>query len=167
MQSTCRNYIVPTLCRVHLLETFTILKPFPNVNVLVFLPHTFLHALELCTSKKILVLMEKSFLRTEKSFLGGVSNGDINLISCIYHQTAFLFAAKTHLCCFPITDIVVLLPLNSDSWEKWWASGFLNAAWTDPWQGALVKCTHEQINAEGVSLDRWAFSHPRAFGGTL
>lgn len=57
MQSTGRNHNASTLCRVYLLETT--LKSFPNVNLPVFFPPTFLHTLELCTSKKILVLREK------------------------------------------------------------------------------------------------------------
>lgn len=103
---------------------------------LVFLPSTFPHTSELHISKMILVLMVKSFLRTPTFWVSQMET----LYS--YQQTSFLCVAKTHLCCFSTTDIVIFLPLNSGSWEIWRVSGFLSPAWTKPWQGRGFAKTH-------------------------
>lgn len=123
-------HTAPQHCRVDLRGTVATLKPFPRVNLLVFLPHTFLHTFELCTaSKKILVLMERSFL-------GGLSSRGVDF-TCL---SSDLF----HFC---YSDPFVLLPYhryyNSSASELWFLRNMMGFR--------LSKCS---LNCFGEAL-RW------------
>lgn len=75
------------------------------------------------------VLLEDSSPNGEK-FLGWSVKWRHRPHIFIIRPLSFLLL-KTHLCWFPIPGIVVLMPLHSGSWEIWWVSGCLNAAWAD------------------------------------
>lgn len=86
--------------------------------------------------------------------------------SCSYHQISLLFAANTHLCCFPITSTVAM-PLNSGPCEIWWVLGFLNGAWADPCREEALRKHKWTDKCGGNSPGGMGFPHPRAFGRIL